>query len=147
IQTRRKNNHYSKQHKLALVKEVLEKRTPGMDIARKYKIPAHETVRRRIIIYTKGEGLKTHSPKPEVYAMKSRDVTHDEKVKIVKDCLADEVAYKETAEKYRIPYNNVYSRVQKYKEHGPTGLIDGRGCRKPDNIQKAEEKLRTKNEA
>src|SRR5699024_11481851 len=82
----------------------------------KYNIPAHETVRRWIIIYTKGEGLKTYSPKPEVYAMKSRNVTHDEKVKIVKDCLANELSYKETAEKYRIPYNNVYSWVQKYKE-------------------------------
>src|SRR5699024_11862904 len=87
------------------------------------------------------------SPKPEVYAMKSRNVTHDEKVKIVKDCLANELSYKETAEKYRIPYNNVYSWVQKYKEHGPTGLIDGRGRGKPDNTQTDEEKLHTQIEA
>src|SRR5699024_1939281 len=88
----------------------------AMELARKYNIAAHETVRRWSIIYTKGEGLKTYSPKPEVYAMKSRNVTHDEKVKIVKDCLANELSYKDTAEKYRIPYNNVYSWVQKYKE-------------------------------
>src|SRR5699024_12562649 len=112
-----------------------------------YNIPAHETVRRWIIIYTKGEGLKTYSQKPEVYAMKSRNVTHDEKVKIVKDCLANELSYKETAEKYRIPYNNVYSWVQEYKEHGPTGLIDGRGRGKPDNIRTDEEKLHTEKES
>src|SRR5699024_2821832 len=87
IQTR------SKKLKLSIVKEHLEKGTPAMELARKYNIPAHETVRRWIIIYTKGEGLKTYSPKPEVYAMKSRNVTHDEKVKIVKDCLANELSY------------------------------------------------------
>src|SRR5699024_8020243 len=41
IQTRRKNNHYSKQLKLSLVKEHLEKGTPAMELARKYNIPAH----------------------------------------------------------------------------------------------------------
>src|SRR5699024_299685 len=101
IETRRKTNNYSKQLTMSLVKKHLKKGTPAMELARKYNIPAHETVRRWIIIYTKGEGLKTYSPKPEVYAMKSRNVTHDEKVKIVKDCLANELSYKETAEKYR----------------------------------------------
>src|SRR5690625_5275506 len=42
IQTRRKNNHYSKQLKLSLVKEHLEKGTPAMELARKYNIPAQD---------------------------------------------------------------------------------------------------------
>src|SRR5699024_1565808 len=141
IQTSRKNNHYSKHFKLSLVKENLEKGTPTTELARQYNIPSHRTIRAWIIKYTKGEGIKTYSPKPEVYTMKNRKVTYDGKVKIVKDCLANELSYKETAEKYRIPYNNVYSWVQKYKEHGPTGLIDGRGRGKPDSIQTDEEKL------
>src|SRR5699024_524995 len=110
-------------------------------------IPAHETVRRWIIIYTKGRGLKTNSPKSEVYAMKSRNVKHEEKVKTVKDCFTNKLSYKESAEKYRIPYNNVYSWVQKYKEHGATGLIDGRGRGNADDIQTDEEKLHTEIEA
>jgi len=147
IQTRRRNNHYSKQFKEFIVKEHIGNGVPIRELARKYNIPAHETVRTWIIKYTKGEGIKTYSPKPEVYIMKSRNVTHDEKVKIVKDCLANGLSYKETAEKYRVPYNNVYSWVQKYKEHGPTGLIDGRGRGKPDSIQTDEERLRTEIEA
>src|SRR5699024_2988175 len=138
---------YSKSFKLLLVKEHLEKGTPTAELARRYNIPAQETVRQRIIKYTKGKGIKIYSPKPEVYTMKSRIVTHDEKVKIVKDCLANELSYKETAEKYRITYNNVYSWVQKYKEHGPSGLIDGRGRGKTDNIQTDKEKLHTEIEA
>lgn len=147
IQTRRRNHHYSKQFKLSLVKEHLEKSTPMAELARQYNIPSHRTIRAWIIKYTKGEEIKTYSPKPEVYTMKDRKVTHNEKVKIVKDCLANELSYKETAEKYRIPYNNVYSWVQKYQEHGPDGLIDGRGRGKPDSIQTDEEKLHTEIEA
>ncbi|TXL61772.1 helix-turn-helix domain-containing protein [Cerasibacillus terrae] len=36
-------------------------------------------------------------------------------------------------EKHKVSYNNIYSWVQRYKEHGPAKLIDGRG--KPDMIQ------------
>src|SRR5699024_11003412 len=133
--------------KVSQYQEHLEKGTPTTELARRYNIPAHETVRQWIIKYTKGKGIKIYSPKPEVYTMKSRNVTHDEKVKIVKDCLANGLSYKETAEKYRVPYNNVYSWVRKYKEHGSTGLIDGRGRGKPDKIQTDEEKLRTEIEA
>jgi len=147
IQTRRKNNHYSKQFKESLVKEHLEKGTPASGLARKYNIPAHETVRKWIIRYTEGEGLETYSPKPEVYTMKSRKVTHDEKVQIVKACLANNLSYKEAAEKYHVSYNNIYSWAQKYKVHGPAGLIDGRGRGKPCDIQTDEEKLRTEIEA
>src|SRR5699024_3255017 len=127
IQTRRKNNHYSKQLKLSLVKEHLEKGTPAMELARKYNIPAHETVRRWIIIYT--------------------NMTRYDTIKTIVDRLANVLSYKETGENYRNPYNKVYSWVQKYKEPGPTGLIDGRGRGKPDNIQTDEEKLHTEIEA
>ena len=143
IQTKRRNNRYSKEFKYSIVKEHLEQGTPVIQLARKYMIPAHETVRKWIIKYTKGEGLKTYSPKPEVYTMKSRKVTHEEKIEIVKAYLANNLSYKDTAEKYQVSYNNVYSWVQKYKAHGPDGLVDGRGRGKPDKIQTEEEKLRT----
>src|SRR5699024_702612 len=48
IKTRRKNNHYSKKLKLCLGRERLEKGTSAMELARKYNIPAHRTVRRWI---------------------------------------------------------------------------------------------------
>lgn len=76
--------------------------------------------------------------------MKSRKTTQEEKMEIVKYCLNQGLSYKETAEKYQVSYNNVYSWVQKYKTHGPNGLVDGRGRRKPEKIQTEEEKLRTK---
>src|SRR5699024_5501770 len=38
---------------------------------------------------------------------------------------------------------NIYSWVQKYKTHGPDGLVDRRGRRKLGSIQTDEEKLIT----
>ncbi len=95
IQMKRRNNHYSKQFKKYLVNEHIENGVPIRELACRYNIPTHGTIRTWIIKYTRGEEMKTYSPKPEVYTMKSRNVTHDEKVEIVKDCLANELSYKE----------------------------------------------------
>ena len=86
---------YSKQFKKYLVNEHIENGVSIRELACRYNIPTHGTIRTWIIKYTRGEEMKTYSPKPEVYTMKSRNVTHDEKVEIVKDCLANELSYKE----------------------------------------------------
>lgn len=143
IQSKRINNHYSQEFKHLVVREHLEEGASIIGLARKYNIPAKSTVSDWITKYTKGKGLKSYSPKPEVYTMKGRKTTYEEKIEIVKDCLANGLSYKETAEKYNVSYNNIYSWIQKYKEYGPDGLIDGRGKRKPDSIQTDEEKLKT----
>ena len=143
IQTKSRNNRYSKAYKQSVIKEHLVEGTPIKQLARKYNIPSPNTVRSWIIKYTRGEKNRSYSPKPEVYTMKSRKTTQEEKIEIVKSCLKTGLSYKETAEKYQVSYNNVYSWVRKYKEHGPDGLVDGRGRGKPDKIQTEEEKLRT----
>lgn len=79
--------------------------------------------------------------------MKGKKTTQEEKIKIVKYCLAADLSYKETAEKYQVSYNNVYPWVKKYKELGPDGLVDGRGSRKPNFIQTIEEKAEAENVA
>lgn len=79
--------------------------------------------------------------------MKGKKSTQAEKIEIVKDFLANNLSYKDTAEKYQVSYNNVYSWIQKYKQHGPDGLIDGRGRGKPDTIQTETERMRAENAA
>src|SRR5690625_4038695 len=56
---------------------------------------------------------------------------------------SESLSYTEAAKKHDVSYNNIYSWVQKYKKHGPDGLVDGRGRRKPNTIQTDEEKLKT----
>jgi|SRR5690625_976059 len=143
IQSSTTNNRYSKDFKQSVVMEHLEGGATISGLARKYNIPSDSTVRNWIVKYTKGKSLRTYSPKPEVYTMKGRKTAHEEKVKIVKDYLSEGLSYKEAAEKHNVSYNNIYSWVQKYKKHGPDGLIDGRGRRKPNTIQTDEEKLKT----
>ena len=147
IQSKLKNNHYSKDFKLTVVNEHIIEGTPIKQLARIYNIPSHRTVRNWVLKYTRGEEMRSYSPKPEVYTMKGKKTTQAEKIEIVKDCLANGLSYKETAEKYHVSYNNVYSWIQKYKEHGPDGLIDGRGRGKPDSIQTDEERIRAENAA
>jgi len=147
IQSRTKNNHYSKTFKEAVVQEHIEEGIPFSQLARKYHIPQPGTVRDWFIQYTRGEEIRGYAPKPEVYTMKGKKTTQEEKIEIVKDYLAHGLSYKETAEKYGVSYNQVYAWVQKYQNHGPVGLVDGRGRGKPDVIQSAEEKLRTENAA
>lgn len=143
IQPSVNNNRYSSDFKKQVVLEHLEDCIPVKVLARKYSIPSHVTVRNWIIKYTKGEEIKNYSPIPEVYTMKSRKTTQEERIDIVKDCLANGLSYTDTAHKFHVSYNNVYSWVQKYKKHGPQGLVDGRGRGKSEVILTDEEKLRT----
>lgn len=143
IQSSITNNRYSEGFKHSVVMEHLEEGASIKGLARKYNIPSDSTVRNWIIKYTKGKSLRTYSPKPEVYTMKGRKTTHEEKVKIVKDYLSEGLSYTEAAKKHDVSYNNIYSWVQKYKKHGPDGLVDGRGRRKLNTIQTDEEKLKT----
>lgn len=142
-----KNNSYSEEFKHKVVQEYLEKDGTYKGLARKYNIPAASTVKNWVIQYTKGDQLKDYHPKPEVYTMKSQVKNQQEKIAIVKDFLATGMSYTQTAEKHHVSYNNVYSWVEKYKQHGPDGLADNRGRRKPDHIQTETEKLQTENAA
>ena len=133
-------NRYSAAFKQGVVNEFLTTTSYSYDdLAIKYNIPSPTTVRNWVKQYTEGKQLKDYSPKPEVYNMKSEKKTHEEKVEIVRDFLDTGMNYRQTAEKHGISYNNVYVWVQKYKKHGPDGLIDSRGRRKPSHIQTLEE--------
>ena len=74
--------------------------------------------------------------------MKYRKTTHEERILIVKDCIQNQLNYKQTAQKYNVSYNLVYQWVKKYQKYGPDGLIDSRGKRKPENIQTETERIR-----
>lgn len=143
IRSHTRNNRYSKTFKDAVVEEHLELGVSIQELARKYNIPAKETVRVWIIKYTKGKDFRVYSEKSEVYTMTGKKKTDDEKLLIVKDYLDGDLTYAEIAEKYNVSYNNIYSWVQKYKTHGPDGLVDRRGRRKLDSTQTDEEKLKT----
>ncbi|WP_238528281.1 helix-turn-helix domain-containing protein [Acetonema longum] len=60
---------------------------------------------------------------------KSRETTQEERLEIVRECIATENNYGATALKYQVSYQQVYTWTKKYREMGNTGLQDRRGHR------------------
>ena len=83
-------------------------------------------VRNWISKYNKGE-LKEYNPSPEVYSMKSRKTTYEERLEIVKWVLNNDSDYKGAASQYTVSYSQVYQWVQKYLSGGKEALKDYRG--------------------
>ena len=65
---------------------------------------------------------------------KPRKTSQDERLKIAKECLENGKNYEETAQKYDVSYQQVYTWVKKFSQLGEAGLEDRRGKR----IQKQE---------
>lgn len=142
LKYRRNNRRYTKEFKEKVISEHFENGYDAHYLANKYNIPSHSTVKDWINRYTGGKENKTQSPKSEVYNIMGIKKTYEEKVKIVEDYIDNKLTYKEAAEKHQASYNNIYSWVNKYKKHGPKGLEDNRGRRKPKELQTEKEQLK-----
>lgn len=81
LESKSSNNSYASEFKAKVVNEYLTTDTSYRELALKYKIPIHETVRTWILKYTNGKENQSYSPKPEVYTMKSRKTISDERIK------------------------------------------------------------------
>ena len=77
----------------------------------------------------------------------SRTTTKEERIQIVRECIANGCNYGECAIKYNVSYQQVYTWVKRFKELGEAGLEDRRGRRKADQEPRSEiEKLQIENE-
>lgn len=141
VHRKKPNQRYSKAFKERVVQEYLDGKGSILWLSMIYHIPSDTTLRNWILRYTSGNEMKDYLAKSEVYTMKSRKTTQDERIRITEECIDHHFDYKEIAEKHQVTYNQVYQWVKKYKEHGPAGLADGRGRGKPSSIQTDAEKL------
>ena len=67
-----------------------------------------------------------------------RDTTREERIQIVKDCLASGKNYGEMALKYKVSYQQVRTWTLRFEEMGEAGLEDRRGKRKKDQVPRTE---------
>ena len=67
-----------------------------------------------------------------------RETTQEERIAIAKDCLENGSNFGETAIKYGVSYQQVYTWAKKFKELGEAGLEDRRGKRKKDQEPRTE---------
>lgn len=131
------NKSYSKDLKENVIKEYLTGGTSITELANKYNISTAEIVRQWVIKYNNGIEIKDYDPKSEVYTMKARKTTFEERLEIIQYVLDNDNDYKGAADKYSVPYASVYQWVAKYKEYGKDGLLDRRG--RPSTSETARE--------
>lgn len=118
---RHTNNAYTVEFKIKIIKEYLNGKVSSRDIAAKYNI-THSMVLQWVSKYNNGEKLQDYNPQSEVYAMKSRKTTFEERIEIVKYAITNDNDYKGAADKYCVKYSLVYQWVKKYNESGEEGL-------------------------
>ena len=121
------NQSYSKELKQQVISEYLNGVDSYRGLANKYGIKSHRIVMGGVLKYNEGIEIKDYDPKGDVYTMKSRKTTLKEKLEIVNYVLSHNNDFKGAADKYSVPYANVYNWVKKYNESGEDGLSDSRG--------------------
>ena len=102
-------------------------------IAAKYGLRSPQTLENWIKVYNSGKDFE-HKMSGGSHMNKARKTTFQERISIVKDCLENGSNYGETAMKYNVSYQQVYTWVKKFSQLGEAGLEDRRGKR----IQKQE---------
>ena len=137
-----KHRSYTKEFKAQAVKYYLEHGSQYLTAA-KYGI-ASRILERWIKAYKDGT-LKDRIPMPEVYDMKGRRTTFEERKEIVHYCLMHDKNYKETAKTYSLPYSRVYKMVNAYIKFGEEGIMDAKAKKEAKPLTEVE-KLQRENE-
>lgn len=127
LQEKQGCRHYPKEVKLHAVQDYLAGIGSLDDICVKYGIRQHSQILYWIKVYNEGKELKELTGGTSM--KKAKKTTYEERLLIVKDCLAHDQAFKKTALKYGCSYEQVRNWVIRYKKMGEAGLEDRRGKR------------------
>ena len=138
------NAVYSEEFKLNAVKSYLNGEGSYRKVAAKYGLRSSSQLIVWLKMYNKGENF-SHKMSGGSRMKTSRITTHEERIQIVKECLASGCNYGEIAIKYNVSYQQVYNWVKRYSKLGEAGLEDRRGKRKVDQEPRSEvEELKIK---
>jgi len=145
LQKTSKNQSYSSGLKKTAVLEYLSGVNSQMEICKKYGIKSTRQLHDWVFKYNGHEELKSSGSGGVIIMTKGRTTTYDERVEIVKYCIEHQNNYVETAQKYRVSYQQIYNWTTKYEANGIDALQDHRGKRKPADEMSEIEKLRVEN--
>ena len=136
---------YSKELRLSAVIEYLSGQGSISAICRKYGIRAHKLLRDWIKSYSTHGEIKSRKSGGGSCMRKARQTTPEERLAIVRDCLANDKNYGAIASKYNCSYQQVRNWVFRYEKMGTAGLEDRRGRRAGTQpARTSEEELRDK---
>jgi Transposase and inactivated derivatives len=141
------NLNYSAKFKKRVVAAYLNGEGSYKDIAIRFKIHAASTVLQWVKQYNNHMELTDSKPKGVVDMVnnKGRKTTYEERIAIVEYCIEHHNNYAETALKYEVSYQQVYSWIKKYQEKGIEALQDRRGKAKSEADMSDLEKLQLEN--
>ena len=139
-----KNNVYSDELRSQAVQSYLRGEGSQREIAAKCGLKDVTQLRKWIKMYNNGEDFSRKMSGGS--RMKTpRTTTKEERIKIVKECIANGCNYGEAAIKHNVSYQQVYGWVKRFRELGEAGLEDRRGRRKADQEPRSEvEELKIK---
>lgn len=131
--------------KLEAVEDYLSGGGSLDSMCRKYGISSHAVLQQWITLYNEGHrDFKMRKVQEESSMTESKKLSSEEKIQAVLHCIEHGLDYRQTSEQYQIAYQQIYSWVKKYQEHGESGLIDRRGKRKSAAELSDEEKAAAK---
>ena len=138
------NTVYNPELKSNAVSDYLAGKGSIQTIAAKYGLRSPQTLENWIKVYNSGKDFE-HKMSGGSRMNKARKTTFQERISIVKDCLENGSNYGETAMKYNVSYQQVYTWVKKFSQLGEAGLEDRRGKRTQNQEARSEiEELRIK---
>lgn len=146
LNTSHTNKHWSKEIKIQAVEDYMSGIGSLLEICKKYKISSHSILSNWIKVYNSGhKELKSSGSGGNRTMTKARKTTFDERVDIVKFCIANNKDYGLTVDKFNVSYQQIYLWVKKYENKGIDGLVDRRGKTKPESEMSEVEKLKLQN--
>jgi len=138
-----RNRSYSKETKLAAVLDYLAGKGSLRGICEQYQIRSSRQLEAWIRVYNCHEDFKEQHG--GCHMTKGRETTPEERLEIVRVCIAGGNDYGGTAIQYQVSYQQVYTWTKKYREMGEAGLEDRRGRRVGTQPSRTpEEELRDK---
>jgi len=140
-----KNSHYSTELKEMAVKDYFAGVGSQSDICIKYGIRSKRVLQKWVLKYNSHQELKASGTGGTPIMTNGRKTTYDERVEIVKYCIEHQNNYAETAQKYQVSYQQVYTWTSKFENDGVEALQDRRGKRKNESEMSELEKLKAQN--
>ena len=134
----RRNHAYSPELKLQAVQEYLSGKGSLAEISKKYGLRSKKQLRNWLKVYNAHGDFNSRKSSGGSYMKQGRNTTQEERIQIVKDCLASGKNYGEMALKYKVSYQQVRTWTLRFEEMGEAGLEDRRGKRKKDQAPRTE---------
>ena len=124
----KENEHYTvytEELKVAAVREYLDGKSSLREISAKFGMRSISLLSDWIKVYNSGRDF-SRKMSGGSRMKQGRETTQEERIAIAKDCLENGCNYSETAIKYSVSYQQVYTWVKKFRELGEAGLEDRR---------------------